>query len=79
MNDYKNIYSDFLKDYIDDNSPFKINDIVSVVAFHSTNKYQITKIVVDSNGEFNYELTSPQSHDTLPVFYNPSAIKKFEK
>ena len=76
MEHYTKIYRDFIKEYIRDHSPFQLKDQVRVTTFHSKNEYQITKIVVDSIGEFNYEVTSPRTHSTLPNLFKAKNLEK---
>lgn len=76
MEDYKKIYRDFISEYIKDHSPFKIREQVRVRMFHSQKEYEITRIVVDSEGDFNYEVTSPRSYSTLPTLFKAKNLEK---
>lgn len=78
MEHYTKIYNDFIREYIRDHSPFQLKDQVRVTTFHSKNEYEITKIVVDSAGEFNYEVTSPRTHSTLPNLFKAESLERVD-
>lgn len=76
MEHYTKIYKEFIAEYIKNHSPFRLKELVRIVMFHSKNEYEITRIVVDSDGEFNYEVSSPRSHSTLPSLFKAKSLEK---
>ena len=76
MEHHTKIFNDFIREYIRNHSPFQLKDQVRVTTFHSNKEYEITKIVVDSMGEFNYEVTSPRTHSTLPSLFSAKSIER---
>lgn len=76
MGQYQDSYKNFVKDYIKNHSPFQLNDLVLVKSFNSNQEFVVTKIVIDDEGEFNYQATSPRSHSTLPMLLRKENLKK---
>lgn len=78
MNGYKEKYQDFIKRYIEDHSEFQKEDLVLIKNFHTNQEYKITKVEVDSNGDFQYEATSPRTHSILPMLFKSEALEKYQ-
>jgi hypothetical protein len=76
MERYQDTYKNFIKEYTETHSPFRLNDLVLVKSFGSHQEFAITKIVIDSEGDFNYQATSPRSHSTLPMLFKKENLVK---
>jgi hypothetical protein len=78
MEKHTRIYKEFIKEYIKSHSPLNLKEKVRIIMFHSSHEYEISKIVVDSEGEFNFEVTSPRTHSTLPNLFRAKDLEKIQ-
>lgn len=71
-------FLNFISQYIDKYSPFKVNQQVLVKNFNTSNRpYLITKINVSPEGELFYVLISPRSFSTLPNKFKINELDLF--
>lgn len=78
--DYKKEYIQLIQDFLTRNSPFKVNEFVTIKSFGPSKRpYQITKIMVGDDGEILYTIISPRSHSTLPSRFKISDLDKYEE
>ncbi len=78
--DYKKEYKQLVQEFLERNSPFKVNDFVIIKSFGPSKRpYQITKIFVGDDGEIFYNVISPRSHSTLPSRFKISDLDKYEE
>lgn len=77
--EYKEEFKQFIKNYLDKYSPFKMGDLVTVNIFASRRPYEITRISVTENGEIIYYVTSPRSFETLPNRFKMNELTKYDE
>lgn len=77
MENYQLEYKNFMNDFINKYSPFKINDLVKVKVYNSNRPYKVTEIKIDeSSGEFKYYLQSPRSFASIPTPFKMIDLEK---
>lgn len=80
MKEYQNLYREFIKDYIEKHSKYKLNDKVNILIYQSVSRhYVVSEINVGKNGEFIYSVTSPRSDSTFPKGFYEDELSLYEE
>ena len=75
--EHKQEYRNFIINYLEKHSPFKMNDMVKIKTYNNHDRsYQVTKIMVTDDGEIYYNVTSPRSHATIPNNFKMNDLEK---
>jgi len=75
--EHKEEFRQFIKQFIEKHSPFKLKQMVTV-NFYSVNRpYEVTKISVSEDGDIMYQITSPRSHETIPKIFKMSELQPY--
>lgn len=78
MENYQSEYKNFIKDYLNKYSPFKLNEMVIVKVYNTNRPYEVTEIKIDeSTGDFKYYLQSPRSFASIPTPFKMTDLEKF--
>lgn len=80
MKEYQKLYKNFLSEYIEKNSKYKLKDRVNILIYAGLPRhYVISDINVGKNGEFIYSVTSPRSDSTFPKGFSEEELSLYEE